>query len=96
MDVGAAYIQPVGVGEVFPDGVFRDLVSSLAELVCLLDYLIVNVGEVLYIENLVSAEFQIAAQGVENAQRTRVAYVNEVVDRRTAGVYLNYAGGYGL
>ena len=54
MNVGAAYVQTVGVGEVFLDSVLGDLVSGLAELVCLLDYLVVDIGEVLNIENFVS------------------------------------------
>ena len=94
--VGAADVQPVGVDEVLLYRVLGYFVRGLAEFVCLLDDLVVNVGEVLYIEHLVSAEFEVAAQGVEYAQRPGVSYVDKVVDGRTAGIDLHSARCNGL
>ena len=96
VNVRAADVEPVSVGEVFPDSVLGNLVSSLAELVRLLDYLVVNVGEVLNVEHLVSAELKVSAERVENAQRTGVADVDKVVDGRSACVDFYSAGSDGL
>ena len=70
--------------------------SGLAELVRLLDYLVVDIGEVLNIENLVSAELKIPAERVEYAQGAGVSDVDKVVDRRTARVDFYGAGSDGL
>ena|GEM_PF-6953494 len=96
MNVGTAYVQTVGVCEVFSDSILGNLVSGLAELVCLLDYLVVDIGEVLNIENLVSAELKIPAERVEYAQGAGVSDVDKVVDRRTARVDFYGAGSDGL
>ena len=96
MNVGTAYVQTVGVCEVFSDSILGNLVSGLAELVCLLDYLVVDIGEVLNIENLVSAELKIPAERVEYAQGAGVSDVDKVVDRRTARVVMGFSSSFCL
>ena len=91
MNGGRTDAQTLCVGEVFLDVAVGDDVVGHALLVCLFDDLIVDVGEVLYELDLIAAVLKVAAQRVEDDKRTRVADVEVVVDRRTAGVHLDLA-----
>ena len=84
--------ERVGVGEVFGDVFFRDFLARDALFVGALDDLVVHVGEVLHERHLVAAVLEIAAQHVEHDDRARVADVDEVIHRRTAGVHAHLAG----
>lgn len=70
MNVGTAYVQTVGVCEVFSDSILGNLVSGLAELVRLLDYLVVDIGEVLNIETLYPRNSRYL-RSVSNTHRAR-------------------------
>ena len=83
--------QPLCVREVFLDIAVGDDVVGHALFVCLFDDLVVDVGEVLYELDLIAAVLKVAAQRVKDDKRTRIADVEVVVDRRTAGVHLDLA-----
>ena len=57
-------------------------------LVCASDYLIVDIREILNEGHLIAAVFEIAAQDIEDAQRTGVADVDIVIHGRSAGIHL--------
>lgn len=60
------------------------------------DYLIVNVGKILYIANLVAPIFKVSAQYVENAELSRVADVDKIVNGGAAGVDVDLIAVYRL
>ena len=84
--------ERVGVGEVFGDVFFRDFLARDALFVGALDDLVVHVGEILHERHLVAAVLEIAAQHIKHDDRARVADVDEVIHRRTAGVHAHLAG----
>ena len=86
VDGGLAHAQRLDVLEVLGDKALAQLLDGGALLVGAVDHLVVDVGEVLHERHVVAAPLQVPAQHVEHDERTRVADVNVVVDRRAAGV----------
>ena len=78
--------QRVRVRVVFLDEALAQLLDGGALLVGAADHLVIDVGEVLHEGDLIALVLQIAAKRVEDDRRARVADVNIVVDRRSAGV----------
>ena len=65
--------------------------AEALRVVRLVDDLVVDVGEVLHELDLVAAVLEVAAQQVENDERTRVADMEVVVYGRAAGIHLYLA-----
>ena len=83
--------QTLCINEIFLNITLSDGVEVHAFLVRLVDYLVVNVGEVLNELNLVAAVLEVTAQQIENDERTCVADMEVVVHSRTAGIHLYLA-----
>ena len=95
MNCGRTDAKSLGILFIFLDVTGGDLTVGHALLVCAADDLIVNVGEVLHEGHLVAAIFKITAEHIEHGKATRVADVEKVIYRRTAGVHLDFAGRQG-
>ena len=52
--------------------------------------LVVDIGKILNEADGIAAPLKIAAQHVENAERTGVSYVYEIVNGRSAGIYFDF------
>ena len=91
VDGGRTDAQTLGVGQILANIALGDLLGGNALLICLLDNLVVDVGEVLHEGHIVAAELQVPAQGVKDADRAGVADVDKVIDGRPAGVHLDLA-----
>ena len=83
--------QTLCINKVFLNITLGDGIEVHAFLVRLVDYLIVNVSEVLHELNLVAAVLEVTAQQIENDERTCVADMEVVVHSRTAGIHLYLA-----
>ena len=86
-----AHAKTGGVGFVFADIALRKLRNGGVFFGGTANKLVVNIGEVLYKGDLVSAVFKIAAQHVKNADWPRVADVNIIIYRGAAGVNFKLA-----
>ena len=85
-DVKAAHLLDEGGGELLGDRVCRG-----ARLVCAVDDLVIHVGEVLRKGDLIALVHKVAADDVKGQEGTRVAYVDLVIDGRSAHVHANLA-----
>ena len=85
------HIKSVRIGFVLGNVLLADLFEGGAFFVCAIDYLIVDIGEVLNIGDLVALVFKIASEHIEYADGTGVAYVNVVVNGGTACVNAEFA-----
>ena len=85
--------EALRIDVVFLDIAVRDDVEVHALFVCLVDDLVVDVGEVLHELHLVAAVLKVAAQQVEHDERARVADVEVVVHGRAAGIHFDLARG---
>ena len=83
--------QALCVHVVFLDIALGDGVEVNALFVRLVDYLVVNVSEVLHELNLVAAVLEVTAQQIENDERTCVADMEVVVHSWAAGIHLYLA-----
>ena len=83
--------EALRVDIVFLDIALCDGVEVNALFVRLVDDLVVDVGKVLHELYLVAAVLEVAAQQVENDERTRVADMEVVVYGRAAGIHLYLA-----
>ena len=86
MHVRGLHTQCGGVLEVLLDVLLRDGLDGGVLLVGAADHLVVDVGEVLHEFHIVAQVHKEAAQGVEDDEGARVSDVEEVVNRRAAGV----------
>ena len=86
VDRRAADAEGVGVLVVFGDEAFSEFCDRDAVLVGALYHLIVDVGEVLNVLYLVAEAFKITPEDVEHHEGSRVPYMEEIVDRRSADV----------
>ena len=90
------YVKPISIRPKFLYIALGNFGHGGAFLVRALYKLIVNIGKILNKAYLITSPLKIAAQNVKNAKRARVAYVNVVINRRSAGVNFNLALGYRL
>ena len=65
--------------------------SVHAFLICLLNDFVVYVGEVRYVVHFVPFILEVTAHRVEHDHRSRVADMNQVVNRRTADIHADLA-----
>ncbi len=89
-----AHIQPLGVGSEFFNIPLGNLRHCYAFLVCLFYEFIVNIREILYKSDLISAPFKVPAKHVKHADRACIAYMNKVINCGAAGVNFYLALGY--
>ena len=79
--------QCVGIAIVFRDKAFAKLRDGRPFFMGAADHFIVDVGKVLYERHLKTFILEVPAQRVEHNERPRVANVEIVVNRGTAGVH---------
>ena len=91
MDGGFPHTQALRIGPKLVDIPGGHFLNGDALLVCLADELVVNIGEVLRKGHFVAPVFQVPAQHVEHAQGPGVSNMDEVIDRRAAGVNFSLA-----
>ncbi len=89
INIGPLYIQGIHILKVLLDEPLRQLLSRDAERICPGDDLIIDIGKVLYMSDLVAAEFEIAVHHIEDDIAHGMADVAGVVGRHSADVHLD-------
>ncbi len=82
--------KPLSVGPELLYIPFSDFGDRGALLVGFFNELVVDIGKILNEADGIAAPLKIAAQHVENAERTGVSYVYEIVNGRSAGIYFDF------
>ena len=86
MNVRIHNVEAVGILLVLGNVLFRDLEGFNAFLVCLLYDLVINVSKVLNVLYLISAVLKVSSENIERTDRSRVSYVDVVVNRWSTGI----------
>jgi len=86
------HVHPGHVFLAFFDIALRNFFGADAFFICRLDNLVIDVGKVRDVIDLPALVFKIAAHGIENDHRTRIADMDEVIDRRAADIHADLSG----
>ena len=78
--------ESAGIFKVFGNVFVGNLLNSRTLFICALYHLVVNIGEILYEFDVVASVFEVSAKHIEYDEATRISYVKEVINGRTAGV----------
>ena len=89
---GALDVEGVHGSEVIADELLNECVLRHAALLGALDYLVVNVGEVLDVADAVALVFQVAPQGVEDDVAEGVPDMGSRVGGYAADVHFDFVG----
>ena len=88
-------IKTLGVSPKLLNIPLGNLPDGYALLICLVNKLVVNIGKILDKIYLHSPPLKISSEHVENAEGTGISYMNIVVNRGSAGIYLCLSRRYG-
>jgi hypothetical protein len=80
--------------KVFPEGIdvrLREFIDTYPAVCGLVDYPVVNIGEIENVGHFVAFIFQVSTQNVAENERTEVSNVRKIPNGRAANVHLHAA-----